>query len=168
MRGLGRCRNRAARSDGCRLLVLQWPATENQATAEAFLQLVDAACVHHNASSRFSDGFRYGLGAEVRGLHVRSRVGGWGGVGMCKLIHGPPPVHTVSVLRIATRRALAYHIFPKPLQVGISTGRIHARGPVGVEGLLTTKFVLRGTGQVVNKDQDVQYTHVARDLTKLA
>ena len=69
--------------------------TENYAHAQTFLKLIDSSSVMINASTRFADGFEYGLGAEV----------------------------------------------------GISTDKFHARGPVGLEGLTSEKYVIFGEGQ---------------------
>ncbi|MCK4731866.1 MAG: glutamate-5-semialdehyde dehydrogenase, partial [Methanophagales archaeon] len=89
--------------------------TSNKATALKFLRFVDSSSVMHNASTRFSDGFRYGKGAEV----------------------------------------------------GISTYKVHARGPVGLEGLIIYKYLLLGTGQVVARYVGAdakEFTH--RELQK--
>ncbi|MCQ2559425.1 MAG: glutamate-5-semialdehyde dehydrogenase [Clostridia bacterium] len=71
--------------------------TQNAANAQYFMDYVDSGNVFWNCSTRFSDGFRYGFGAEV----------------------------------------------------GISTNKIHARGPVGLEGLVIYKYKLIGQGQIV-------------------
>jgi glutamate-5-semialdehyde dehydrogenase len=70
--------------------------TTNEANAERFLQEVDAAAVYHNASTRFTDGFEFGFGAEI----------------------------------------------------GISTQKLHARGPMGLPALTSTKFRILGNGQI--------------------
>lgn len=70
--------------------------TENEKTAQRFLREVDSSSVMVNASTRFADGFEYGLGAEI----------------------------------------------------GISTDKLHARGPVGLEGLTSQKYIVLGDGQI--------------------
>lgn len=70
--------------------------TNNYAHAEQFLNEIDAACVYVNASTRFSDGFEFGFGAEI----------------------------------------------------GISTQKLHARGPMGLEALTSTKYIIYGSGQI--------------------
>ncbi len=70
--------------------------TENPETAEKFLNEIDAACVYWNVSTRFTDGFEFGFGAEI----------------------------------------------------GISTQKLHARGPMGLKELTSYKYLIRGNGQV--------------------
>lgn len=70
--------------------------TENYANAQTFLDEVDAAAVYVNASTRYTDGFEFGFGAEI----------------------------------------------------GISTQKLHARGPMGLEALTSTKYIIYGNGQV--------------------
>ena len=87
--------------------------TENDATADHFMQLVDSAGVYQNCSTRFADGFRYGFGAEV----------------------------------------------------GISTSKLHARGPVGLDGLVTYKYKLYGHGQIVGDYASGRSQFHFRDLS---
>lgn len=70
--------------------------TEDDKSKQVFLQTVDASSVYHNASTRFTDGFEFGYGAEI----------------------------------------------------GISTQKLHARGPMGLKALTSTKFIVQGTGQI--------------------
>jgi len=70
--------------------------TENEQNAALFLSSVDAAAVYHNASTRFTDGFEFGFGAEI----------------------------------------------------GISTQKLHARGPMGLPALTSTKYIISGNGQI--------------------
>ena len=70
--------------------------TDSYERSQRFLDEVDAAAVYVNASTRFTDGFEFGFGAEI----------------------------------------------------GISTQKIHARGPMGLKALTTTKYIIRGSGQI--------------------
>mgnify|MGYP003043650374 FL=1 len=70
--------------------------TDNMKTAQHFMNLIDCSTVYHNASTRFTDGFEFGFGAEI----------------------------------------------------GISTQKLHARGPMGLQALTSYKYFVFGTGQI--------------------
>jgi glutamate-5-semialdehyde dehydrogenase len=70
--------------------------SSNPDNVEKFLNEVDAAAVYHNASTRFTDGFEFGFGAEI----------------------------------------------------GISTQKLHTRGPMGLPALTSTKYIMKGDGQI--------------------
>ncbi len=70
--------------------------TENKISAERFMKEIDSSSVYHNASTRFTDGFVFGLGAEI----------------------------------------------------GISTQKLHARGPMGLDALVTSKYLIKGNGSI--------------------
>ena len=70
--------------------------TKNYENAERFVNELDSAALYINASTRFTDGGQFGMGAEI----------------------------------------------------GISTGKLHARGPMGIKDLTTVKYIIRGNGQI--------------------
>lgn len=86
--------------------------SNNEKNIKLFMLSVDSADVFVNCSTRFADGYRFGLGAEV----------------------------------------------------GISTSKLHARGPVGLKGLMSTKYLLRGTGQIVSSYSEGENNFIHKSL----
>lgn len=86
--------------------------SEDKEALDTFASNVDSACVFKNCSTRFSDGYRFGFGAEV----------------------------------------------------GISTSKLHARGPVGIDGLMSYKYVLDGNGDIVKDFADGKRSFTHRNI----